>query len=179
MLRHLFNLDPRSHGAPFANLFFAAPTPTTRVTPTGQPMRDGFGTWGTLITFASDANVTFWEKGVQPPGIDGGDNIEASTMHNVNWRTFGVPGLKTLTDGSTRVAYDPSVFDEIVALINVEDTITVTFPNGDTLAFYGRLRSFEPDELVEGSQPEATANFAPTNWDATNNVEAAPVFTGT
>jgi len=152
----------------------AAPATTTRVTPTGEPMRDGYQA---LIAFASDSNVTFWEKGVQPPGIDGGEPIEASTMHNTNWRTFGTPGLKTLTPSTSRVAYDPAVIPEIVALINVEGAITVHFPNGGTLDFYGRLQSFEPDELVEGQQPEATITIAPTNWDPSNNVEEAPVYT--
>lgn len=152
----------------------AAPTPTARVTPTGQPMRDGYSSF---ITFATDSNVTFWEKGVQPPGLDGGDSIEASTMHNSAWRTFGTPALITLTDATSRVAYDAGVFDEIVALVNVETTITITFPDGSTLAFYGRLKIFAPDEMVEGTQPEAAVTITSTNWDPVNDTEEEPVYT--
>ena len=152
----------------------AAPSPTTRTPPTGQPMRDGYQT---LITFENADSIIFWEKGVQPPGLEGGDPIDATTMHNETWRTFGTPALITLTPSSTRVAYDPAVFDTIVSIINVETTITITFPDGSTLAFFGRLQNFEPDELVEGSQPEASVTIAATNWDTGDNTEAAPLYT--
>lgn len=152
----------------------AAPTPTARQSPTGIRLDDGFSS---LITFGADPNICFWEKTVTPPGIDGGDSIETTTMHTDAWRTMAPRQLKTLTDSSTTVAYDPNVFNEILALINVRTTITVTFPDGSTLAFYGFLRSFEPSELTEGEQPEATVNLTPTNYDPTNDVEAAPVLT--
>lgn len=155
----------------------AAPTPTARPTPTGQPMRDGYQT---LVAFEANPNVLFWEKGIKPPGIDGGENIEASTMHNTLWHTFGIPSLQTLTDSEIRVAYDPQLFSDILSLVNVETVITVHFPDNSTYAFYGRLKSFEPDELVSGTQPEATVTVAATNWDPSANTEEAPVYgTGT
>jgi hypothetical protein len=149
----------------------AAPTKQTRGTPDGVPMRDGYSA---KIAFSSNPTVSFWEKGVQPPGVDGGEAIAASTMHNVSWRTFGTPSLKTLTPSTVRVAYDPAVFDDILLLVNVEQEITVHFRNGGHLSFFGRLKSFEPDEMVEGTQPEATAVIESTNWDGT--AEQAPVY---
>lgn len=152
----------------------AAPTPTARQNPAGIKLDDGFST---VITFAADPDVSFWEKTVTPPGIDGGDAIETSTMHNDVWRTMAPRQLKTLTESSSTVAYDPNVFNNILSLINVRTTVTVTFPDGSTLAFYGYLRSFEPNEMSEGEQPEATVNITPTNFDHVNKVEASPVLT--
>ena len=152
----------------------AAPTPTVRVTPTGIKLKDGFRT---LITFAADTDVEFYEKGVKPPGIDGGDAIPQTTMHNTAWRTMAPRQLKTLTESSVTCAYDPLVYTSILNLINVETTVTVTFADGSTLAFYGFLQKFEPGELKEGEQPEATVTITPTNFDPTNKVEAAPVLT--
>jgi hypothetical protein len=62
------------------------------------------------------------------------------------------------------------------ALINNETTITVHFPDGSTLAFYGYLKTFEPQEMTEGEQPEAECEFVVTNWDPANRVEAGPVM---
>jgi len=155
----------------------ANPAPTARVDPTSITvikMDDGYQT---LITFAGDANISFWEKAVTPPGFDGGDAIETTTMFNTTYRTFGPRGLYTLTEASMTVAWDPVCYTEVVAIINVEDTITVTFPDGTTLAFFGYLKNFDPSEFVEGTQPEASITIQPTNFDSANKVIAGPFLT--
>jgi hypothetical protein len=57
----------------------AAPVATARVDPTGIKLDDGYRT---LVTFATDPNIEFWEKSVTPPGLDGGDALETKTIHN-------------------------------------------------------------------------------------------------
>lgn len=52
---------------------------TTRSAPGGTKLGDGFST---KIAFAADADVSLWEKTVTPPGVDGGDAVDTSTMHN-------------------------------------------------------------------------------------------------
>lgn len=150
------------------------PTPTARGTPSGIKMDDGYRT---LITFASHPTISFWEKTVQPPGLDGGDEIDTTTMHNIDWRTNAPRALIRMTEQTVMAAYDPNLYNTILALINRETTVTVTFPDGSTLAFYGFLKSFEPDELVEGEQPEATILVVPTNQNPTTGAEEAPVLT--
>ena len=153
----------------------AAPTPTERATPAGIPLPDGHST---LITFAADTDIEFWEKTVTPPGLDGGDPVETHTMHNTVFRTMAPRTLITMTEASCTVTYDPVVYDRVIAIINVETTITVTFADGSTLAFFGYLRVFAPGECVEGSQPDATITIQPTNRDAvTPFAEEAPVMT--
>lgn len=152
----------------------AAPAATVRTTPpAGIPLQDGYQA---LITLALDADIEFHEKTVTPPGMDGGDTVETTTMHNSTWRTFAPRELKTLQEVSTTVAYDPEVYVSVLAAINRRDTITVLFGDGSTLAFYGYLRTFEPAEVVEGTQPEANIVIQPTNWDHVNSVEADPVL---
>ena len=151
----------------------AAPTPTNRATPSGVKMDDGYPI---KITLAADTDIEFWEKAGTPPGIDGGDAIDTTTMHNASYRTMAPRQLKTATASTFTVAYDPVVYNSILEAINRKDTITVTFPNGDQLAFYGYLKSFTPSDHVEGEQPEATVEIVPTNWDHVNNVEAAPNY---
>jgi hypothetical protein len=78
---------------------------------------------------------------------------------------------------SCTVAYDPAVYPQIVSLINIPGSITVHFPNHSSLTFFGFLRTFEPNEVSEGDQPEATINVTPTNTDPTTGAEEGPVYT--
>jgi len=146
---------------------------TSRGTPVGTKLGDGYQC---LIAFAQDADVSLWEKAVTPPGIDGGDAVETSTMHNTTYRTKAARQLKELTDASFTAAYDPAVYDQIVALINVEGWITIHFPDGSTLDFMGYLKSFAPGEIVEGSQPEAECEIVCTNENSTG-AETGPTYT--
>lgn len=152
----------------------AAPTPTPRGTPAGIKLKDGYSA---KVTFAANATVGLWEKTVKPPGIDGGDAIEQTTMHNTTWRTMAPRSLKTLTEHTFKAAYDPVVYTSLLSIVNVETTVTVAFADGSTIAFFGFLKKFEPDDLEEGKQPEGTATIVPTNFDPVGKVEAAPVVT--
>lgn len=147
---------------------------TARQTPVGFKLEDGFST---KIAFEGDPDISFWEKTVQPPGVDGGDAIDHTTMHNVNWRTMSPRQLKTLTEFTCNVSYDARVYTQIVAQINVNQEITIHFPDASTLVFYGFLKMFEPGELVEGEPPEATITIVPTNYNPQSGNEVAPVLT--
>lgn len=150
----------------------AAPSATTRQTPSGIKLDDGYQS---LITFESDPDVSFWEKSVTPPSIDGGEPIDTTTMHNSTFRTKASRSLKEYGDCTLVAAYDPVCYTQCLALCNVETIITVTFPDGSTLAFHGYLQKFEPNALEEGSQPEATITIVATNQDS-SGTEQAPVL---
>lgn len=153
---------------------WAAPSATVRQDPSGIKLDDGYRT---LVTFASDPNIEFWEKSVTPPGLDGGDEIDTTTMHNDDWRTNAPRALIRMTPFTTTAAYDPSIYTAALALINRKDTVTVRYPDGSTLAFYGFLKTIEFSELVEGTQPECTITVVPTNQDPDTGSEEPPVLT--
>lgn len=118
------------------------------------------------------------EKEVTPPGIAGGGANDASTMRNATWRTMSPKSLKTLTPVTITIAYDPALYDEMVAMINDNQLITITFPDTSTLAFWGWIDEFTPNANIEGEQPTANITIIPSNQDADNsNAEIAPVFT--
>jgi len=137
---------------------------------------DGFKT---TITFSSvgsgsGAVLELYEKEVTPPGVSGGGPIDTTTMHNTTWRSNMPKQLKTLSAGSFVAAYDPAVYNDIVAMVNVNQEITVTFPDASTLVFWGWLDNFTPSALVEGEQPTADVTIQPSNIDGNGN-EIAPV----
>lgn len=151
----------------------AAPTPVARGTPVGIKLRDGFSS---KITITGKTTISFWEKSVQPPALDGGPKIEQTTMFNTMRQDFAPQVLYEVTDIAVKAAYDPAVYTDIMSAINQPGTITITWRDGSTLADYGYLRAFRPDPLERGRQPEATVEFSFTGVDSTG-VEFAPVIT--
>lgn len=134
---------------------------------------DGFST---TIGFAGAPSIKFWEKEVTPPGVSGGGAVDTTTMRNEEWRTMSPKQLKTLSPAKLTVAYDPAVYTDIVAQVNVNQLITITFPDGSTLAFWGWLDEFTPGKNAEGEQPTAEVTIQPSNQNA-SKVETDPVYT--
>lgn len=152
----------------------AAPTPGTRTTPTGTMLRNGYQT---KISFAANADVNLWERQVTPPGLDGGDKIDTTTMFNSEAKTSSPQALYEMLDSGMVCGYDESVLPDIIDLLNVETTITIEMPDGGTWAFYGALRSATPNANSNGSLPEMTCVIICTNTDPSDGSEAAPVYT--
>lgn len=115
-------------------------------------MDDGFKT---TISFALQPAVKFWEKEVTPPSLQGGGATATSTMRNNLLRTFAPKKLITMGESSATCAWDPAVYPQLLTMINKNQLITVTFPDGDTVAFWGWLDDFTPGPNVEGEQPTA------------------------
>lgn len=134
---------------------------------------DGFST---IITLANAPTIKLYEKDVTPPGMTAGGAIDTTTMRNVAWRTSAPRQLKSLTQVTATVAYATSAIDTIFAQIGVVQLVTVTFPDGSTLAFYGWLEEFTPATHTEGEQPTAAMTIQTGNRDA-NGAEVAPLYT--
>ncbi len=150
------------------------PTPAVRGTPSGHKIGDGYQT---LVAFTGFLTIAFWERAITPPGLDGLEPIDTTTMHNTVYRSMTPRTLQTLTGFSMTALYDPVVYQDIIAMINVPTTVTVHFPDLSTLCFYGYLRSFKPGALEEGKVPEATVEVQPTNTDPITCLPEAPVYT--
>lgn len=134
---------------------------------------DGFAT---LVELTTPATIKLYEKEVTPPGYDAGGRNDTTTMRNSAWRTAKPKKLKTATSLSYTAAFAGDVNDDILDAVGVNQLITVTFPEGDTLAVWGWLDKFTPNRFVEGSQPTADVTFEISNQDNTG-AEVAPVYT--
>lgn len=135
-------------------------------------LKDGFST---TIEMSGAPGILLHEKEVTPPGVDGGGEINTTTMRNNEWRTKAPKSLRDLTESPATCAYDPAVYDEIMSQLQVNQEITVTFPDGSTLTYWGWLDKFVPNAHVEGEQPTAEVTFIPSNQD-NSGVEQAPVY---
>lgn len=155
----------------------AAPSYTARQTPVtgtaGYHMKDGFKS---LVTCALAPALNLWERTVQFGGIEMGDPIPYSTMHNGTYLTQRPRSLKQLTPLNMRCAYTGMTLANIEGLAGRETTWSQYFPSGAWCAFYGYLRSCIPQEHQEGNPPEVQVVIQPTNWDPSGLVEAGPAF---
>jgi hypothetical protein len=61
-------------------------------------------------------------------------------------------------------------------MLNVNQLITLTFPDGTTIAFWGWISEFQPDSHKEGTMPLADLTLIPSNQD-NSYAETAPVIT--
>jgi hypothetical protein len=131
----------------------------------------------TLISFEKGASggVKFYEKDVTPPGLDAGGANDTTTMRNTLWRTKASKKLITMTDMTLTVSYDPAIYSDILTMIGDNQQITITFPDGATLVFWGWLDKFTPGQIAEGSQPTATITIIPSNQND-SGTEEPPVY---
>jgi len=131
----------------------------------------------TLIDIGGEIfGLDAFEKEVTPPGVDGNGMVDTTTMRNFVWRTRNGKHLKTLTEFTCTVAYSVSLYNSMVADAQVNQLITILFPDTSTVQFYGFVDKFIPQPMREGEQPTATMTVVPTNQNL-DGVEVAPVVT--
>lgn len=152
----------------------SAPTPVTRLTPSGTEIVNGKRV---TVAIALDLNIELFEEEVTPPGLDTEEAIETTSQRNIRWMTYAPGDLIRLTEFDVICGYDPIVYVSLIAILGIPTTITVRFPNGARLTFYGYAKSATPTPMKRKEKPKMTVNFMPTNMDPADCSEAAPVFT--
>jgi hypothetical protein len=135
-------------------------------------MENGFKT---LIDFGQGAGI-FHERTVTPPAMSMGGAIDLTGHRNVGYRTKAPKKLKDMGEITSVGGYDPSAYSSFLALLGVNQEITLTFPDESTVVFWGWLDSFAPGGLTEGTYPDATITIIVSNVDADGD-EIAPVYT--
>lgn len=130
----------------------------------------------TLIQFSLDPDVKLWEKTIKPPGLDAGGPNDTTTMRNIRWRTRQPKKLITMTPLTGTFAYDPVVYDELEAMLGINQLLTVLFADGSSVAAWGWLDKFEPGDSAEGGQPTASVTVEFSNQND-SQVETGPVYT--
>lgn len=155
----------------------AAPVPVVAGFPATTKMPDGYKT---IVTCSGNRNLSFWEIEVTPPGLDGGDPIEVTTMRNFLWRQMAARSLQTLTAMSITAAWNTALYAELTVpltpILNNNMTWTILFRDLSSVSFYGVLNKFDPQSLKEGDFPQVQLTVTPTNTDPGDGSEEGPVW---
>lgn len=138
-------------------------------------LTDGHPTRITFFALGTGVTLLVKEKEVTPPGVEGGDPNDTTTMLNTTWRTKQPKHLIELSDGSFTAQYDPAIYDQILQIINVNGVVRVDFSDDSGLEFYGWLKNFIPGNCVEGAMPIATCTIVCGNQDDSGN-EVGPDY---
>lgn len=124
------------------------------------------------ISFSLFPDIKIWEIEVQPPGYDGGEPIDTTTLRSTSKRTVRPRALTSTTRSACTFAYAVSALEDIQDMINIEQIITITYPPDADLAeesFPGFMKSFIPTGLSEGNRPTASVEIVCTNQDEDGN----------
>lgn len=103
--------------------------------------------------------LVFYEKSVQPSGVEGGDPINITTNDNTAYESQAPRTLRMRMQSQSVVTYDSTDKAAYEAAVDQSDSIRIDYPDDTTELYVGWLRSFIPDSAENGSQPQATAIF--------------------
>lgn len=127
-------------------------------------LTDGHSTTVVISTFASTG--IYCVVSVTPPSKSGGEKNDLTCMENVKYRTSAPKKLVTSGNISLRVNWDPVIYNTIDDVINQLGTVTINFSDGSNIQEIGSVQDWEPDEIVEGTDPEGTLVVAIHNRNA-------------
>lgn len=155
-----------------ARLTDGFPTFINFLGPNGDP---GETIPGTSVDYGDIAGTLIWEREVSPPGMQGGGANDITTMRNTRWRTMAPKKLMTLGEMSCTFAYDPQVYEVLVAMMQVNQLMEIHFSDDSKLRFWGFFDELSPNSVSEGEMPDADVTIIPTNYDSNGN-EVAPIY---
>jgi hypothetical protein len=136
-------------------------------------MAEGIESVGTTLSLGSASLCLVSISGVS---VDGGEKIETSCLSNTTWKTFLPQSLQEAQNLSFTAAYDPADYATLVAEINVNQSIVISFPSPlGGITFWGYLKAFAPAEAGIGERWTMTGEIVISCSNATN-VETAPVY---
>lgn len=109
--------------------------------------------------------------------VTGNEKLDISCLSNVTWKSGQNQTLKDCPDIPFTVNFSPATWSNIVAQINVNQQITINFPDSlglGSIKFYGFLQSFLPEEGAISTVWSARGNVSVTNW--TGTLESGPAY---
>lgn len=138
---------------------------------------DGYSTLIVGTGYSTNgAVIAFREKEVQPPDVDGGGEIDTTTMRNLLWHSASPKALLKLGQTKLQVQYDPFMYNQIVVNALINRLWTVIFPDAATLGFYGWLDKFTPTSHKEGEFPLAEIILFPSMMSPGGGLVIGPVL---
>lgn len=135
-------------------------------------LRDGHPT---TITFSENPNILLQEKTVKPPAVIGGGAIDTKNMRRTKWRTKWPKTLKEMGDITGTSIYDPAVYPQLIAMVNVNQELAIEWADGQILTVWGWLDNADPSTNEEGEEPTIDFTVILSMMDNSGN-EVDPVL---
>lgn len=152
----------------------AAPATTVRATPNQVMLHEGYPI---KVAFARASNICFEEIEVQPMSLKS-DPINTTTQFNTLLDSKDAPAVGEAGDIVLTVSYAAEAWSDIWTKLFLQNgSVTVRYPDGTTIDFYGYLGVFEPQAQKRKEMPTAKITIVVTNWDPVNKVRVNPVET--
>ncbi len=152
----------------------AAPGVTSRTTPTGYKLPEGFRAF---VAYSLRNAVDVWEVEVSPAGMEAAE-IDTSTQHSTKWRTKWISALVNSTDVPFTAGYNPDAMDDLMFLCGAQSgSFTVQMPQNTKYSYWGGMKTLGFQPLKAGQFPLVNITNCVTNWDTANRVEAGPAVT--
>lgn len=137
-------------------------------------LEDGFST---IVSLEHQLDIELYGYDVTPPGITSGGPINTTTMRNTAWRTQVHKKLKSMTPMTMTMAVVTKSIPKVQNQIGVNQLITVAFPDGLKIAFYGWIDELTFGAFREGERALATLNIIPSLVNA-QGIETPPTYRG-
>jgi hypothetical protein len=134
---------------------------------------------GTMLEFSLNPGILLDFKAITPPGADGGEANEITTHSNVTVTTKAPKVLKDFTSVSGTVAFATAALPDLIAMINVNQSMKIKFNDNSSWTFWGWLKSFTPGSFdANGEQPTAEIEIILGNRNAAGS-ETVPAYSPT
>lgn len=112
---------------------------------------------------------------VTPPASKGGSPVKQTTMQN-QWAHTQLPAvLKEIGSSSVTVAYSSVTLAALYAAQNQNVILTLVWPTGKRLRWWGWIRDIDPQQLAIGTRPEANLTLEASNLNSEGN-EVQPLW---
>lgn len=134
---------------------------------------------GTRYIFSLNPGLLIEEKEVTPFGAEGGEWNDLTTHRNVRGKTKAPKYLVDFTNPTATVSYATAALPQIMAMINMNQQITIQYNDGSSHVFWGGIKNFLPQSMqADGEQPTATMELVVSNRNA-SKVETLPSYSAT
>ena len=117
------------------------------------------------------------ELAVKPPGVQGTGGKNTTNHANTAIQTKSPGKLAEITNIGGTCHFEKGALAGLMAQVQVNQLITITYPGGGSHAVYGWLEAFIPNDFVANQQPTASFTIIVGNRHSTTGAETLPVYT--
>lgn len=110
-------------------------------------MDDGFST---VLSFANLPDIKMYERELVLPALKGGGGKDTTNMRQLAHRSQTEDILRSVSSFTVTAAFATDAFADAKLQLGINQLISLIFPDGLQMQFYGWMEEFTPQKFVEG-----------------------------